>query len=267
MRHKEKDYSDIPVSLSDDEFQKHFKRIKSGEIPNISGKYYAAKDVKVKLKQIYSGKCSYCERPIGHETIEHYRPCDKYRLLAYEWSNLLPACYKCNNSKRAQFPVETRYFGNETNAKVLNIKENPEILNPEIDFPKDHFEFTIAGEMIGITNRAQQTINICQLNRSILVNERLQKIKDIFKSINFVIADFIASETRNGDDLKNNLIRRIREIPVKMHDNKAYSLTIWYMYEKEFDKFLLEYIPNKTQRDYVKKAYEIFSRSNVLKII
>ena len=260
MRHIEKDYSDISVSLSNDKFQKHFEGIKSGKFKNISGDYYAANDVAEKLKSLYKNKCAYCET-IEHEPdIEHYRPQSKYKLLAYEWSNLIPACNKCNKNKGAKFPVTEKYFGNETNAKKLNEKENPEILNPEIDFPKEHFKFNIAGEIQGITDQAEQTINICKLNRDTLIENRLSLIKSLFKSLKKVIYNFDNSVSKNKTDFKNNLIFEIKEISEKMEIEEKYSLAIWYLYEKDFNNFLTKYIPNKTQRIYVKKAYEIFKK-------
>ncbi len=226
MRHIEKDYSKIPDSLSNKKFQKHFTGIKSGKFKNISGDYYAANDVKEDLKSLYNNKCAYCETKLRKPEIEHYRPTSIYRLLAYEWSNLLFSCHECNLNKREKFPVSQKYDGTETNAKKLNEYEEPILLNPEIDYPKSHFKFNISGEIQGITYRAKQTINILKLNEDTLVNQRKKIIENIFQEIKDVFFDFIESKSRNKEDLQNNLKRRIKKIPQMMQMDKIFSLTV-----------------------------------------
>ena len=53
-------------------------------------------------------KCAYCETKYlknSDNWLEHYRPKSQYYWLAYEWSNLIPTCTKCNRIKKAKFPI------------------------------------------------------------------------------------------------------------------------------------------------------------------
>jgi uncharacterized protein (TIGR02646 family) len=44
--------------------------------------------------------CSYCDkRPIGVETIDHFKPKADFPLEAYKWDNLFIACYDCQVSR------------------------------------------------------------------------------------------------------------------------------------------------------------------------
>lgn len=80
---------------------------------------YKDKQVKAALRQLFFGKCAYCEtyfesaEPVD---IEHYRPkgavsgCPDhpgYWWLAMDWTNLLPSCIDCNR-KRGQTAATER---------------------------------------------------------------------------------------------------------------------------------------------------------------
>lgn len=73
---------------------------------------YKGDDVKEALRNLFNGKCAYCEirfegsQPVD---IEHYRPKGGvqekqdhrgYWWLAATWSNLLPSCIDCNRRRR-----------------------------------------------------------------------------------------------------------------------------------------------------------------------
>jgi hypothetical protein len=91
----------------------------AGDPYSIEKEYY--KPAGPFLKKLFSGKCAYCETFIEQNhpgAVEHFRPkgavSDEdfnvvrigsganqinhpgYYWLAYEWLNLLPACYDCN---------------------------------------------------------------------------------------------------------------------------------------------------------------------------
>jgi uncharacterized protein (TIGR02646 family) len=67
---------------------------------------YSGNDVVNELRQMFHGKCAYCERAIekGTREVEHYRPKGGvgepnhpgYWWLAFSWTNLLPTCGPCN---------------------------------------------------------------------------------------------------------------------------------------------------------------------------
>ncbi|CAN5847252.1 hypothetical protein BH20ACI4_BH20ACI4_27300 [soil metagenome] len=44
--------------------------------------------------------CSFCDkRPIGVETIDHFKPKTQFPLESYKWENLFIACYDCQVSR------------------------------------------------------------------------------------------------------------------------------------------------------------------------
>jgi len=167
--------------------------------------------VEDRLARSYHNKCGYCER-LQKADIEHYRPKKAvaednthhgYYWLCYEWTNLIPACVKCNRdgAKHSKFPilgnrVRTPSFlnnGQLNNAhqKAQNqplLDEIPLLLHPEVDNPELYFDFLLDpdGEGIrirGIDNegRGESTIGICLLNRQELKLDRVLHVINPFK--------------------------------------------------------------------------------------
>lgn len=126
------------------------------------GEYKTVSLVLENLHKYYHYKCAYCER-VGQHDIEHYRPKRKvsedlshtgYYWLAYEWSNLIPSCVKCNRDggKHNKFDIlGTRVTtpslsaDNElilanclANSSML-LAEIPKLLHPELDDAIDYF--------------------------------------------------------------------------------------------------------------------------------
>jgi uncharacterized protein (TIGR02646 family) len=130
-------YTDIPDKLRD----------------NVVNNY--RKDaIKVAVSDITKGKCVFCEsyiENIDYPNIEHFYPKAVFPKYTFKWTNLFPACRKCNIPK-----------GN------INIKENP-IVNPEKDNPEDYFTFSdlrIKPSPISPSEiKSKNTIRICNLKR------------------------------------------------------------------------------------------------------
>lgn len=130
------------------------------------------------------GKCAYCEGRLGAQTypeIEHYVAKTVAPAQAFLWTNLFPACRLCNNSKGSQ------------DHQGLLIKcddEDPELFfriklsNGELE---PHPRLDATGEQ-----RAYRTIEICDLQRGELCQQRLDAWEDAAKCL-----EAIAS--RNGD--------------------------------------------------------------------
>jgi len=121
----------------------HFRNPKTRNRP-FTFEAYQNKKLKAQLDGVFHGKCAYCEwRYEGgsYFEVEHYRPKSHYYWLAAEWSNLLPACKRCNNGKRTKFPLadprkQARRKGEERREKPLLL--NP--CNPKLN-PQDHLLF------------------------------------------------------------------------------------------------------------------------------
>lgn len=155
------------------------------------------------------GRCAYCEgRYLAGEfgDAEHYRPKGKvtegqsatshpgYYWLAYEWHNLLLACKKCNSShpdldrplkpgkhashpgKLCEFPVRaarvTCPSADPEKWMEELLAEEPMLLHPYLDDPRDHFEARKEGWLWHKTERGRATIDVCHLNRKELRDER-----------------------------------------------------------------------------------------------
>ena len=198
------------------------QRIARGEKPEVSD-LYKRKSIKdeyfIATGPPFYGKCAYCEAPIRdyqHGDVEHFRPkagvsdengqpvflLDEqgqvqigaggvpvehpgYYWLAYEWTNLLPACVKCNQAdvrqgrrigKHTRFPVEGRHAQRPEEVA----QEKPLLINPlsdqETDDPRHHLEVdTKTGLMAPRTPRGKACLDIFGLNlRDQLVEDRIR---------------------------------------------------------------------------------------------
>lgn len=158
----------------------------------INDSLYKGADVKEQLWLDHHGKCVYCECRLngdyGH--VEHFRPKRGYTIppsnvlitpgyywLAYDWSNLLLSCSKCNISFKANhFALEDE---SKRNIKKRDISgEAPLLINPVAEDPSDHIEFhqhIAAPKLIGgvASRKGSHTIELLQLNlRADLVDNR-----------------------------------------------------------------------------------------------
>lgn len=172
----------------------------------------------------FHGKCAYCEAPIRdyqHGDVEHFRPkagvTDEngqpvyllsedgdiqtdangeplrhpgYYWLAYEWTNLLPVCVKCNQDnvrqgqrigKHSRFPVEGRHAQRPEEVA----QEKPLLINPlsdqETDDPNHHLVVdTKTGLMGHRTSRGKACLDIFGLNlRDQLVDDRRKACREV----------------------------------------------------------------------------------------
>lgn len=79
-------------------------------------KQYKGYDVTVALRNLFHGKCAYCESEVGDNLdVEHFRPKGSvsddpthpgYWWLAHTWENLLPSCTPCNQKRRQHLVTE-----------------------------------------------------------------------------------------------------------------------------------------------------------------
>ena len=152
----------------------------------------------------HQGKCAYCETIVQagmSGDIEHFRPkafCQGlhspmsrddtggrppkrktmheeggYWWLAYDWSNYLYSCSRCNSTwKKNQFPIQ----GNRVTQGGKLDTERPLLLNPFDDDPEPHLEFDAnTGQVRGRSVQGQATIDVCGLDRKSLETQRATK--------------------------------------------------------------------------------------------
>lgn len=148
---------------------KEQKKTAKKKLDNAKNKYQH-KDIKKQLKLMFHGRCAYCESKISHigyGHIEHYRPKEKFPLLAVKWNNLLLSCELCNSveNKGNKFPTS-------------------KLIDPCKDDPAQHFVFdydknTELANVLGVTNRGQSTELTLNLNRYDLLQHRSGYIKKL----------------------------------------------------------------------------------------
>lgn len=122
---------------------------------------YQHEDIKNALVEMCHSKCVYCESKLSHITygdIDHFKPKSIYPEKAVEWENLLLSCEICN-----------RTFKKET--------DDPKLINPTKDEPKDHFHFdfdprTKLANILGKTESGKFTESCLELNRYNLIIQR-----------------------------------------------------------------------------------------------
>ena len=167
---------------------------------------YGADIVRVALGELFFDKCGYCEYKLARTdlNIDHYRPKGRvaearnhpgYYWLAYDWSNLIPACTPCNQRRRElpKWPATSRApsAGKSDSFPLLhetrrawspqaNITlEEPLLLNPTTDVPSEHLTFHPDGTAFHLTNKGKTSIRIYNLNARQLNEMRRCVIKEV----------------------------------------------------------------------------------------
>lgn len=119
-------------------------------------------------------RCCYCEVFVHQEynDVEHYRPCSLYWWLAWDWSNLLFACSRCNRKhKHDAFelaPGSRRLVPEE----VPPGSEMPLLLDPAAVDPRGHIGYVcVKGKWmpIGRSSAGTHTIELLDLDSDALI--------------------------------------------------------------------------------------------------
>jgi len=193
---------------------------------------YAADEVKQALLTAQHRKCAFCEsKPLAVSAgdIEHFRPkaavrqsdrlpLDRpgYYWLAYEWTNLLFSCERCNRRhKGSAFPLANPKSRVRTPADSLDA-EVPLFIDPSIEDPalfvsfRDHVPFAIDGN-----RRGARTIETLGLRRQDL-NERREEHLNRLKCLLRVLAE---------PQVSAQLKQEVEALLVRMAEDSAeYSL-------------------------------------------
>lgn len=182
-------------------------KLKSDEFERL----WSEREVKGFLYESQHGKCCYCERKrnIIEFHVEHFRPKAQvkeaelnhpgYWWLAYDWENLLLACFPCNLKKSSHFPLkdeEKRAYGEECDVAVEEpLLINPLNENPELFIDYDVRETGLMVKAIGRCERGENTVNaLTGINDRNVMEERADKLK---------VYQMIRNSMRNGDDELN----------------------------------------------------------------
>lgn len=148
------------------------------------------KELKEHLHIVFHGKCGYCETKIDSPelgTVDRYRPNngvrdknefhqDLYWWLTFEWKNLIYCCKECNQFKGNYFPI----LGKRAESKKSDLGlEKEMLLNPYEDNPNQHFHYSESGEIVPLTEKGLQTVELLRLNRSDLIDKRIKEKREI----------------------------------------------------------------------------------------
>ena len=136
------------------------------------------RDFRDELSDRFFGKCGYCETrcqanyPTKAPTTDHFRPLSKFPQLAYEWSNWVFACVRCNEKKANLWP-ESEFV----DPCAIPFDERPDIYF-EVDVRTGDViakaELTESGK-----RKAQNTIDDLGLNLLDLRYSRIGWIRDL----------------------------------------------------------------------------------------
>ena len=156
------------------------KRGEGGLEPNPA--IYAHKTVKDALLEAQHGKCAFCECKVTHQQygdVEHFRPKRGYKQkesddlgrpgyywLAYEWTNLLVSCSKCNQQfKKNLFPL--RRPSRRARCHHDDIaREEPLLIDPSSEDPATDLTFDREFyRPLPSTRRGKVTIDTFGLNK------------------------------------------------------------------------------------------------------
>ena len=160
------------------------------------------------ILRLFHGKCAYCESHIeadqGFGDVEHYRPKGRvtdedykpvmvggkphpgYYWLAYDWTNLFPACRACNQpgtqpdgtkaGKFDRFPIVDEAKRAVKPGDPLEPPSETLLINPCLEDPAQHLVFDPdTGFVSGTTEKGKATIRILGLHREGLRVARLRE--------------------------------------------------------------------------------------------
>lgn len=151
------------------------------------------------LHTLFHGKCAYCEsNVVENDSMDHFRPSESvsdrkgradegYYWLGYTWFNLYLSCHECQRYKSNYFPVigprlsppDTETYLDYDQLRNYVNTEDPLLIDPcdvraheEVQFGYDR-----EGHILPRSEKAEYTIELLQLNRPQLVEERQERLQ------------------------------------------------------------------------------------------
>lgn len=124
--------------------------------------------LKLELLEKFNNQCVYCGIKIFEPlmaSIEHFYPKSLYPELMNAPDNLLIACRACDAIKNNNFPIDEN--------------GNPLLINPAKEKFSDHMIQLDNGYIEGTTERGETTIDVLQLNRDALIEQRILAMIDM----------------------------------------------------------------------------------------
>ncbi|MBO9733195.1 MAG: hypothetical protein J7623_31425 [Chitinophaga sp.] len=279
MRAITKDLNAVPPALLSADCMQHLNEIiaNPGTV-KINSKFYKGtvklpdgtevNTVWVALKELYLNKCAYCEALCHHPDVEHFRPKGTlfahprntfgYYWLAFEWTNLVPACHECNKvfRKGNKFPIQgtrvTNYPSTGVPATLDHprnrfdspylMHEGPLYVHPEYCAdPFTHFDFLRTGAIVGLTSEGRRTIEDLQLDRDDLNGWRRQIYETYLDSFRDLLFRYRRQgSTKNSDWFMEEIYHLVFKIIFDgLDEKKDYTLFRKSLYRK-IDYFFID---------------------------
>jgi hypothetical protein len=207
------------------------RAVAEGSEPVISDLYKEQQSFYFDPHGPFGGKCAYCEAGLESQPgdVEHFRPKGRvthedgklvtvtvgdeevvhpgYFWLAYDLTNLLPACADCNrpNSKKTGaligkwdfFPIE----GERIHRPGDVAEERPLLINPLIEDPSDHIEVDETGVLAAKTLRGDKAITMLGLNSRTALVDRRSEAYDAAKNMINALFPALMSKSPEAADL------------------------------------------------------------------
>lgn len=129
-------------------------------IKNIVVNKYRHEEITSAVNKRTKGKCSFCEsiiETVSYTNIEHFYPKSLYPKFTFKWSNLIPACNRCN--------VKKKDYDTRKNPFINPLKDNPE----DLLYYKELKIYALQNNL-----KASNTLDKCFLNRKELINRRAE---------------------------------------------------------------------------------------------
>ncbi|CAI0697965.1 Uncharacterized protein conserved in bacteria [Serratia liquefaciens] len=169
--------------------------------------------LKLELWERFKHQCAYCGTRLYEPLmadVEHFFPKSKYPDFQEDTDNLLIACKACNMIKQDQFPLDE-------NGKPL-------LLNPVSESFSEHIKQNKNGYLEGLTERGHATIEVLQLNRPSLVEQRILDVIDM---------QFADDRTLSEHDVymtfKNSMMNAIKLNDAQLQIDSILQMQMTYM--------------------------------------
>lgn len=245
--------------------------------------------VSLALKEKYKNKCGYCESFEFDPQVEHHRPKgfvtgggkkangdqnDGYHWLAYEWSNMVASCARCNGRKHkgTKFPVTVdksqrrlTYPGSPGSIRFLDYRynsqylksEDPQILHPEYCIPSKHFEFERNGEIKGKTQRGKASISVYGLNDKTNIANRLAVYKDFLNQFDKMVLKYSRKNKRITKGLFKEFLGELYcDIVIRGNDDKENFTMFTKDLYKRFNYYFIDTIPKPTIKVQIQDVFK-----------
>ncbi len=200
--------TDKPVELTDE-----LKNFLTEEFKSTGKSVWNLSFLKKALLGYSNDKCCYCEANINEESkymeVEHFRNKDKYYDEVMEWTNLLPACKRCNGTKNDHDTVKEP------------------IIDPSIIDPKRHLKlwnYRIKGK----DNLGKLTISVIDLNnQDRLVKKRFEignAIHEKLEQLNELLHDYMIG-IQTSTIRRNRIVKGTKDLLKEGLPTAIYSAT------------------------------------------